>query len=400
MRAHIVFVAGAYLALAGPAAAMEFSFDAYVDARLVLPSGERSWVDGGLGKFRFGGAQPSPNFRIAEAVGQATLAIDDELHAISVLRLEPEQPSGLDILETYLSWRPAAHGAWRWSAKAGAFFPPVSIENDDLGWSSPYTLTPSAINSWVGDELRSIGGEGSLTWSGDAGAATLTGALICCNEPAGVLIAERGWTLDDRPMGLLERVRVPDATAALYGMPVPSRTGMFENIDGQAGWYAQFKWSRADWGEAGVLYYDNRADPAATTTRDSAWHTRFWSLSLRSRLAGATILAQAFSGDTAIGAPAYATYFRAAYLLASYDLGDWRLSARGDIFQVRNAGGASLMDEDGSAATAAVLWSAKSWLRLGAELIALDSRRPERVLESAPPQRSDAQFQVSARVFL
>src|SRR4029077_435410 len=142
--------------------------------------------------------------------------IDDELHAISVLRLEPEQPSGIDILETYLSWRPAAHGAWRWSARAGAFFPPVSIENDDLGWSSPYTLTPSAINSWIGDELRTIGSEGTLRWKSDFGVVSLTGALTCCNDEAGVLIADRGWAMDDRPFGLFERERVPDQTLRIF----------------------------------------------------------------------------------------------------------------------------------------------------------------------------------------
>ena len=46
--------------------------------------------------------------------------------------------------------------------KTGAFFPTISLENDDLGWTSPYTLTPSAINSWIGDELRTIGSEAIL----------------------------------------------------------------------------------------------------------------------------------------------------------------------------------------------------------------------------------------------
>ncbi len=48
--------------------------------------------------------------------------------------------------------------------KSGAFFPTISLENDDLGWASPYTLTPSAINSWIGDELRSIGSEATMRW--------------------------------------------------------------------------------------------------------------------------------------------------------------------------------------------------------------------------------------------
>ncbi len=401
MRALLLLVAGACSAFAAPVHALEVSFDAYVDARLVVPPDSRGWVDGGLGKLRFGSRQPSPDFRLTEAVGQATLAVDDDLHALAVVRLEPEQPQGIDLLEVYAGWRPAAHGEWRWSAKAGAFFPPVSVENDDLGWTSPYTLTPSAINSWVGNELRTIGGEGTLAHTAAWGTLSVTASLFCCNEPAGVLIADRGWSLDDRPMGLFERVRIPDATAALFGMPVPARTGMFEDIDGHLGWYAQLKWSGFGLGEAAVLYYDNQADPDAATARDSAWRTRFWSVSLRARLFGATVLAQGLSGDTTIGyAPAYVTRFDSAYLLASYDIDeDWRVSARGDVFETRGTAG-TFLNEDGHAVTAAVIWNTESWLRLTAEILTVDSRRREYVLEGTPTTRSDTQLQLGARVFL
>ena len=72
-----------------------------------------------------------------------------------------------------MPWKPisagirAADGDVSWSVKTGAFFPTISLENDDLGWTSPYTLTPSAINSWIGEELRTIGSEG--TCAGDTG---------------------------------------------------------------------------------------------------------------------------------------------------------------------------------------------------------------------------------------
>ncbi|MEI9888933.1 MAG: hypothetical protein WDN08_21015 [Rhizomicrobium sp.] len=403
MRACIVITAGALLALAGPARALEVSFDAYVDLRLVAPPGERGWIDGGLGKFRFGAAQPSPNFRFAEAVGQGTLAVDDDLQAVAVLRLEPEQRSGLDVLEAYGSWRPQAQGSWRWSAKAGAFFPPVSVENDDLGWTSPYTLTPSAINSWVGEELRTIGGEATLAHASDWGTLSASAALFCCNEPAGVLIAWRGWAMDDRPTGLFERVRVPDATMALFHRPFPARTGLFENIDGRLGWYARLGWDIPGWGQIAALRYDNRADPAAHNARDDAWLTRFWNVSLKSRLFGVAILGQALHGDTAItdalSGVTRVTKFESAFVLLSYDLGDWRVAGRAEAFNTRASSG-TMMNEDGHAFTAAVSWYAADWLRLSAELLAIDSRRRERLLEGGPIGRSDTQFQLGARGFL
>src|SRR5206468_4696320 len=137
-----------------------------------------------------------------EAVLQAAWQMTGDLAALTVLRAEPQTPSVVDALEAYLRYAPAADGKFSWSVKAGAFFPTISLENDDLGWTSPYTLTPSAINSWIGDELRTIGSEGTLRWKSDFGVLSLTGALTCCNDEAGVLIADRGWAMDDRPFGL------------------------------------------------------------------------------------------------------------------------------------------------------------------------------------------------------
>ena len=88
---------------------------------------------------------------------------------VTVLRAEPQTRSVVDALETYLRYDDAGARLYRWSVKAGAFFPTISLENDDLGWTSPYTLTPSAINSWIGDELRTIGSEGTLRWKSEHG---------------------------------------------------------------------------------------------------------------------------------------------------------------------------------------------------------------------------------------
>ena len=381
---------------------MDFAFAGYVDLRLIVPAGDRSWVDGGQGKLRFGSRQPSPNLRFVEAIGQGTLSITDELHAVAVLRIEPEQRSGIDILESYVTWRPQAVGDWRWSVKAGAFYPPVSVENDDLGWTSPYTLTPSAINSWIGEELRTIGGEGTLAHSGAWGTLSATGALFCCNEPAGTVMADRGWALDDRPTGLFERIRLPDATINLFGGTPPGRAGLFQNIDGQVGWYAALRWDVPDFGQLAVLRYDNRADPEAFTSRDASWATRFWSASLKTRLADVAVLAQLFAGDTTVegGGTYFVTYFDSAFVLASYDFGDWRVSGRAELFDTRNAPAFPLMDEDGRAFTAALSWSPKDWLRLTGELLNVDSRRPEYTLEGGPATRNDTQFQLSARAFL
>jgi hypothetical protein len=382
------------------ATAVELDFQGYADFRLVVPGGERSWLDGGLGKLRFGSNQPDPNLRFTEAVGQGTLSLNDDLRMVVVGRLEPEQRTGADLLEAYAVYRQHLEG-WSVSLKAGAFFPPFSLENTDLGWTSPYTLTPSAINSWVGDELRTVGGEVHAERKTSCGVFSLTGSLFCCNDPAGVLIADRGWTLDDRPTGMIEEVREPDATLKLFSETAPERTPLFLEIDHRVGWYLGGSWSKAGIGKLAVFRYDNNGNPSAVQAEYSAWRTRFWSIGWESHFDALSILAQGLSGDTTIEPFAgfdATTHFKSAYLLAAYDLDAVRLAARAEAFQTRALSGPALLDEDGHAFTVAASWIAKDWLRLSAELIALDSRRGERLLEGENPARSDTQFQLSVRL--
>ena len=137
--------------------AADFSIDGYADLRVVFPSNEVGWLDGGLGKLRYGAEQSNPEFRIAEVVGQGVVQITPGLMAMTVVRYAPEQRTFFDVLEAFVRWRPVSTTPARFTLKAGAFFPPISLENTEIGWTSPWTLTPSAINAWVGEELRTIG---------------------------------------------------------------------------------------------------------------------------------------------------------------------------------------------------------------------------------------------------
>jgi len=65
-----------------------------------------------------------------------------------------------------LQYRPYPRAGYRLRVKAGAFHAPVSLENRAPGWDSPYTLSYSALNSWLGEELRTIGLEAQLDWLG------------------------------------------------------------------------------------------------------------------------------------------------------------------------------------------------------------------------------------------
>jgi hypothetical protein len=380
------------------------SFTGYGDFRVLASPPETAWLNGGLSKFRYGGN--GGNFRFAEAVAQGDLRLGDDASFIAAARAEPEQRIGLDLLEGYYSWHPAAAGPWSWSVKTGAFFPTISLENDDLGWTSPYTLTPSAINSWIGEELRTIGSEAIVRRdTGGYGTFSFTGAVYCCNDPAGVLIADRGWAMDDRPSGLFSDVRLPDATVKLFHMR-ENRTPLFDEIDGRPGWYAGLGWQMAGIGKFTVLRYDNEGDPHRRSGQFTAWDTRFWSYGARTGWNDLVLIAQGLQGQTVIGSAfglSY-TFFQSAFLLASYDLDglgleDLRASLRGDVFQARHSG-SSLMNEDGHAVTVALSWQRWDWLRVTGELIAMQSRKNEYVLAGfSSPSAAQQEFQLSAKFF-
>jgi hypothetical protein len=394
-----------------PARAAEFAFSGFADARIIAEPKLTDWLHGGLGKFRYGGNTGDMQF---EGVGQGVLRLGADLSAIAVIRADQEQVNGLDALEAYLSFHPAADGAIGWSVKAGAFFPTISLENDDLGWTSPYTITYSAINSWIGEELRTIGAEGTLRYRTQGlGTFSLIGALDCCNDPAGILMADRGWAMDDRATGLFERVRLPDATLKTFRQPFPGRTGLFDEIDHRAGWYGGLNWQMAGIGKLAVLRYENQGDPAALTAHDTAWETKFWSFGARTEAGPLVLIAQQLSGYTAVESRGteFSTKFQSAFLLASYDLGglglddlnleDWRASARADLFQTRHLGATpSAMSEDGRAMTMALIWQPADDFRLTGEWLMMHSRKGQYAAAGIPGgQLIDSQVQLDAKIF-
>jgi hypothetical protein len=404
MRIGISFLAVPLLVLSmARAQAVEFDFSGYVDARVIAPSEVKSWVRGGLGKFRFG---PTGSVRFVEAIGQWQASFNDEFSAVAVGRLEPTDSAGLDFLEAYALWASRSTGEISGSVKVGAFFPTISLENDDIGWTSPYTLTPSAINTWIGEELRTIGVEGTWRWnSGNAGTFSLVGAIICCNDETGILMADRGWGLHDRATGLLERIRIPDATIRIFRQTPPFYSGEFDEIDGDLGWYGGLTWQLPDnLGKLSVIRYDNRADPAAVTRRDTGWDTRFWSFGARTQFDNIILIGQHMAGYTSVVSRGtlMVTKFQSAFLLAALDYEDWRFAVRGDVFQTRKTPGTqpSPFSEDGMALTAAVSWTGIENLRLTAEFIPMGNRRREYLSDGLQPSLTTSQAQLSARYSL
>ena len=402
-RAPAVALAFALCTCMGPLAAQEFSVRGYVDLRGGWAADEDGWVDGGLGKTRFGGGD-------AFASGNAALAahwqLTPALSAAAQVQFAPQQRPSIDVLDAYVLYRPVSTTPWRWSAKVGAFFPPISQENDGIGWTSPWTLSPSAIDSWVGEELRTVGIEARLQHRGTHADVEAFGAVYGGNDPAGELLAARGWSLGDVTSGLAARVREPDVYAPLAQADVPMRYRPFQEIDGRLGWYAGVAVDAPAYGKLSLLRYDNRGDPTQDEEYDGrelyAWHTRFWSLGGQSRVGDIIIAAQAMHGDTAfepVPGLLLDTRFHAGYVLAAWARGAWRPAVRLDLFDLRQLPEAlpAPLSEHGNALTVALNWRPVERLRVTAEWLRIDSSRDQRTLAGLAARQLDRQFQLSLR---
>ena len=326
------------LLVSGPLAAQQL--EVTLDGRLVSSDSRTSFLDGGLGKLRADAKSDGAQ------LGRLRFAMSGPLgesfrYVLDASTWSTDDTNPIDLTEAYLEWRPAPSSVWRSRVKAGAFYPAISLEHRASGWTNPYFLNSSALNTWIGEELRTIGIEYNLEWLGaqrnsqlDFG---LTAAAFGWNDPAGVVVALRGFALHDRQTPLFGRLRtwVPGGGR--------QQRVLFDEIDGRPGYYVGAQARYTDRVLLRAMHYDNRADSAAfdAAIDDYAWETNFNSVGLRLQSANDwTVIAQWLSGETFVGPSRHdAWYFDTQFLLLARQLGKHRFAARHDWFamsQVRS----------------------------------------------------------------
>lgn len=402
---HVPRCLGCLLAVVVPAAAQDVRWHGHVDLRAVAAGREVAWDEGGLGKTRFGAGDDGAT--LASAVLAGNWLVSPEVMASATLQFVPDHAQSPDVLDAWVRYRPVSTTPWRWALRAGAFWAPVSLENDGVGWSSLWTLTPSAINSWVGEELRTIGLEASLEHRGDGVDTTAFAAVFGWNDPAGELLAARGWGMGDAYSGLGAVLREPDVHAPRGRAPVPMLYRPFREVDGRPGWYAGFAREARDGGRTTLLVYDNRAERDSWERyaghRAFSWDTRFISAGWLRPLGDHVLAAQGMAGSTVFEpqpGSVLDTRFQAGYLLLARETGEWRPALRVDVFRTRQHGPTSApLDETGHALTLALNWRPREHLRLIGELLRMDSTRAQRRLGGIGARRVDLQVQVAARIY-
>lgn len=376
--------------------------EASLDLRLVDVDATQSFLDGGQGKLRFGDGDNG--LQLGRARLAARTGIGGDWHAsIDLSAWSLHDQNLVDVTEAWVEWRPVPHSAWRSNVKIGAFYPDISLEHRAPGWSNPYTLSSSALNTWVGEELRTIGLQYGLEHLGIAAGGRfdygVNGAVFGWNDPAGVVLAFRGFAMHDRQTPLFGRLRT-------YAYGNPEKRVLFSEIDNRPGYHVG-TYLKHDTGlELRALHYDNRGDREdyKASISDWAWRTRFNSLGARyDGPAGFTLIAQWLDGTT-VASPDRANGwgYRAAFGLVARQFGRHRLALRYDDFRVDPVDwpGTFWEAEKGHAFTAGWTWTINPHVELVGEWMRVTSRTGNRALRGDAPYAAERSAQLSLKLSL
>ncbi|MEA3031797.1 MAG: hypothetical protein QOG13_3122 [Sphingomonadales bacterium] len=388
------------------------SLTAVIDFRIVLTDGERAFADGGFGRSRFGGGGDGIDVHAvpaeAELVWHGPLAWNVE--GTLAIAAQDEQDQPVDLIEAFATWRPVPRGATRFSVRAGLYWPQVSLEHEGPAWQVSDMITPSAINSWIGEEVKVVGLEGSASHPLAGGRLTATLGLFGFNDTAGALLAFRGWALHDQKTGAFSRQPLPPLGPDMAGAQPQWTTPTLE-ADHRPGFYGRLAYQLIAPVSVEAFYYDNRGDPfAVTPDLQWGWRTRFLNVGARVDLGAHTrLLAQALTGSTRMGADEPGadevwvdTRFRSAFLRLTHEIGPVALSGRVDLFQTRQRGEYVYQDdsEDGWSLTGALDWRLTDQAQVIVEGLHVETERGARARIGLAPRQDQEVVQASMRITL
>jgi len=386
------------------------SWSGYVDFRGAIADGQPSWLNGDYGKARYGGDSDlgmRSRLEIAEASAIWHPRFSESVGAILHLEFQQGGDRAVDLIESYVSLKTPPGSLLRLSGKVGIFYPQISLEHDEFGWTTLHTITPSAINTWIGEEIKVGGIEGTLRQSIGPGDLSFTASAFGYDDTAGTLIAFRGWALHDLEATVTGTFPIPDnapGRMAIFGWQ-DSWTKSFLEVDERVGFYGQLRYDADDTLSLSVFHYDNAGDRLAVDGKQWGWETRFTNIGAGvSPVPGARLLAQYLSGETKTGwympDVVIDTEFSSWYVLGAYDFGWGEIAGRFDSFDVDDQSFVAIdnQNETGTALTLALGRQLAPYLLGRLELMQIDSDRPARARAGWPVNDQQTVVQASLKV--
>jgi len=163
-----------------------------------------SWLEGGFGKLPAGGATDGSAETFGTLDLQTGIRLDINEHWTAfthvIARAESDVTASRDVGVTQLWIEGSSEVAGgRLKVRAGTMFLPTSRENVGELWSSPYMISLSALNSWIGEEIRPTGIDADYRYELRPGILLRAGATgFVGNDTAGTLLGWRGWSIPIR----------------------------------------------------------------------------------------------------------------------------------------------------------------------------------------------------------
>src|SRR5581483_8340765 len=318
------------------------------DVRLGAVNGEKGWLEGGFGKLRSGSGG---DLRVRPELGNVDFVWKPQLTwsvaAVIVGSVQGGERTDAGLSQAYLTYRPMRSSKVAFSARAGLMWAPVSLEHEGADWHVKDSITPSAINSWIGEEVRPLSAEGTISTSLGEHKLRATAAIFAANDTAGTLLTFRGWALHDRTTLAFRSEPLPPL-GDFTGHQAPYTHPLIDLHSGFAhrpGYYAKLAWAPPAPLRLELFHYDNRADPETVTLAPEwGWRTRFDDAGLVADLgSGAELKAQALQGRTRMGFVMDGRRFvderfRSAYAMLTKPFGKIGIAARADVFDTQNHG--------------------------------------------------------------
>jgi hypothetical protein len=348
-----------------------------------------SYLDGGMGKLRFGNDDQGAQF--FGGFLQAENDFGEHWDSVISVDINDQLDNPIGFTEAILRYRPMPFRGARFRGKLGLFRPPISFEHSADGWATRYTVQASALNSWVGEELGAYGLEASV--SNDRASGTrldwgLKAAVFYGNDPVGTMLAWRGWSpnnVQTRPGD-----KIPFADLPFFAI-APSQSPQAEpylEIDNRPGYYVAADLGAAQRFKLRLMHYDNRADPEINKHGQYAWRTFFNSAGFQTELPfgvgligqylwGRTYMGQKFGNERAVDID-----FDAKFVLLTKVLGENRFSVRREWFAVDDKDGRSFdpSDESMRGWTLSYQRQISSNWRIAFEWLEVDGKRDAREL--------------------
>lgn len=375
-------------------------------------SDETAWLNSGLGKTRYD--KSDPRLALDRLLIEYRGTIRPTLFTHLAIDYQNDGAADFDMTEGYLEWRPVPRSANRHRFRFGGFYPRLSLENIAPGWETPFSLSSSAINSWISEEVKLLGAEWSLQRNlggpGSPHAAGLFASLFYGNDPSGTLLAWKGWGIHDRQTRWREQLPLPPLPQLADGTRLRDKQAPwaepFKEIDHQPGYVLGAEWRYAQRAFLQIMHYDNRADPESTSSGQYGWATDFnhvafqfslpWKLGLMAQwMRGRTMMGGIVNGLRVVD-----NEFEASYVMLTRLQNRHRITVRYDDFSVTENDFLPLDNnrESGHALALAYMFEYSPNMHYGIEWLTIDSERPARAYLGVTTGIDDTVVQAQIRL--